>query len=137
MSIIVCGVFVGLVNSEMQMEQTNLALRLHDELEREREKHQNTVPTAWLMAKFRQIGLEAYTHNFTLNYPFNGGHTYRGKNIYAILRAPRIGSTEAIVISTPYRTPQSVHSVIMPSIPSMLAFASFARSMYLLTLARF
>lgn len=111
------------------MEQTNMALRLHDELEREREKHKSTMPTAWILAKFKQFGLETYTHNFTLNYPFNGGHSYQGKNIYAIVRAPRAGSTEAIVITTPYRTPHSMHPVITASIPTMMAFASFARSM--------
>lgn len=112
------------------MEHTNLALRLHDELERERETHKNTIPTAWLLAKFRQIGLETYTHNFTLNYPFDGGRSFKGKNIYGILRAPRIGSTEAIVISTPYRTPESIHPIVMPSIPSLIAFAHFARSKF-------
>lgn len=120
---------IGLVNSEMRSEHTNFALRLHDDLEREREKHKNTIPTAWILAKFRQIGLEAYVHNFTLNYPLGGGRAFSGKNVYGILRAPRIGSTEAIVISTPYRTPESIHPIVMPSLPILIAFASFARRM--------
>lgn len=114
----------------MRSEHTNFALKLHDDLEREREKHKNTIPTAWILAKFRQIGLEAYTHNFTLNYPLGGGRVFSGKNVYGILRAPRIGSTESIVISTPYRTPDSLHSIVMPSLPVLIAFANFARSKF-------
>lgn len=114
----------------MRSEYTNLALRLHDDLEREREKHKNNMPTAWILAKFRQIGLEAYSHNFTLNYPLGGGRVFSGKNVYGILRASRIGSTEAIVITTPYRTPESLHPIVMPSLPILIAFANFARSRF-------
>lgn len=112
----------------MRSEYLNYALRLHEDLERERESHKSTIPTAWILAKFRQIGLETYIHNFTLNYPLGGGRTFTGKNIYGILRAPRIGSTESIVISTPYRSPESIHSIVMPSLPILIAFANFARS---------
>lgn len=112
----------------MRSEHTNFALRLHDDLEREREKHKTSMPTAWILAKFRQIGLEAYSHNFTLNYPLGGGRVFSGKNVYGILRAPRIGSTEAIVIATPYRTPESIHPIVMPSLPILIAFANYARS---------
>lgn len=111
----------------MRQEHTEYALRLHDDLEREREKHKSSIPTAWILAKFHQIGLEAHTHNFTLNYPLGGGKVFSGKNVYGILRAPRIGSTEAIVISAPYRTPESIHSIVMPSVPILIAFANFAR----------
>ncbi|XP_031625830.1 glycosylphosphatidylinositol anchor attachment 1 protein [Contarinia nasturtii] len=117
----------GLVNSEMRMEHTHFAVKLYDDLEREREKHKNTIPTAWILAKFRQIGLEAYVHNFTLNYPLGGGRSFSGKNVYGILRAPRIGSTEAIVISAAYRTPESIHPVVMASVPVLMSFANFAR----------
>lgn len=78
----------------------------------------------------RQIGLETYTHNFTLNYPLGGGKVFKGKNVYGILRAPRIGSTESIVISVPYRPPESMHAEITHGVPLMLAFAEFARSMF-------
>lgn len=88
------------------------------------------MPTAWLMAKLRQIGLDAFTHNFTLNYPLGGGRVFSGKNVYGILRAPRIGSTEAIVLATPYRPPDSIHADVMSSIPILLAFANFARSKF-------
>lgn len=85
------------------------------------------MPYPWLLAKMRQIGLETHTQNFTLNYPFGGGKTFTGKNVYGILRAPRIGSTEAIVISCPYRSPDSIHTDLSSTIPLMLAFADFAR----------
>lgn len=117
----------GLVHSDIRTETVNEALRWHDELVRERETHKSTMPTAWLMAKLRQIGLDAFTHNFTLNYPLGGGRVFSGKNVYGILRAPRIGSTEAIVLATPYRPPDSIHPEVMSSIPVLLAFANFAR----------
>ncbi len=31
---------------------------------------ENQIPYEWIISQFRQIGLEVYTHNFTLNYPF-------------------------------------------------------------------
>lgn len=114
--------------SEIRSDTTNYALNILDELERERDSHQNSMPMAWILAKFRQIGLETHTHNFTLNYPLDGGRVFTGKNVYGILRAPRIGSTESIVISTPYRTPDTIHPVVTHSIPILLAFANFARS---------
>jgi GPI-anchor transamidase subunit GAA1 len=95
-----------------------------------------------------RIGLEAHTQNFTLNYPLGGGkvnhpssafcqsffnvssrlQVFKGKNIYGILRAPRIGSTESIVITVPYRSPDSIHTQITHGIPLILAFAEFAKS---------
>lgn len=75
-----------------------------------------------------QIGLETHIHNFTLRYPFNAGKEYHGKNVYGILRAPRISSTEGVVYSAPYRAVNSVHTDITASVPMLLAFADFARS---------
>jgi glycosylphosphatidylinositol transamidase len=46
--------------------------------------------------------------------------------VYGILRAPRAASTEALVLSVPYRPPLSVHASTAPSIAIMLAFAKFA-----------
>lgn len=125
--LLMCAI-LGLVHSDIRSETVNDALRWYDELVRERETHKSTLPTAWLTAKFRQIGLDAFAHNFTLNYPLGGGRVFNGKNVYGILRAPRIGSTEAIVLTTPYRPPDSIHPEIMTSIPILLAFANFARS---------
>ncbi|CAO1411146.1 unnamed protein product [Diamesa tonsa] len=117
----------GLVYSEIKMESVNMAKNLLNELENERTTHKSSLPYPWVQAKMKQIGLETYTHNFTLNYPFGGGKTFQGKNIYGILRAPRIGSTEAIVLSVPYRPPNTAHSSITPGLPLLLAFADFAR----------
>ncbi|XP_053689750.1 glycosylphosphatidylinositol anchor attachment 1 protein [Sabethes cyaneus] len=117
----------GLVYSEIKPETVALARGYAGELERERENHRKGMPYAWLLAKMRKIGLETHTHNFTLNYPLGGGKVFTGKNVYGILRAPRIGSTESFVISVPYRPPESVHTDVSAGVPLMLAFADFAR----------
>lgn len=122
--------FLGLVNSEIRMDSANQARTFMDELIREREQHTNSMPYAWLLAKMQRIGLETSVHNFTLHYPMAGGKKFTGKNVYGILRAPRIGSTESFVISTPYRTPDSIHPEISHGIPLILAFAKFARCKY-------
>lgn len=51
-----------------------------------------------------------------------------GKNVYAILRSPRGSSTESLVLSVPYRPPNSVYPSTAPSIAIMLAFAKYAIS---------
>nr|XP_040231731.2 glycosylphosphatidylinositol anchor attachment 1 protein [Anopheles coluzzii] len=117
----------GLVNSELEMETVNLVKSLSSELQRERENYPKGMPYPWLLAKMRRFGLETHTHNFTLNYPFGGGKRFKGENVYGILRAPRIASTEAIVISVPYRPPETVHTDVSAGVPLMLAFADFAR----------
>lgn len=121
----------GLVYSEIHKDSAIFAKSLLDELKREREEYSGAVPFPWLLAKMRQIGLETHTHNFTLNYPLGGMKTFKGKNVYGILRAPRAASTESFVISVPYRPPDSLHPDITAGIPLVLAFAEFARSMYL------
>lgn len=120
----------GLVYSEIRADSSSFALKCLDELVHERKTYTKALPYPWLLAKMRQIGLETYTHNFTLNYPLGGGKVFKGKNVYGILRAPRIGSTESIVISVPYRPPESMHAEITHGVPLMLAFAEFARSMF-------
>lgn len=50
-----------------------MAKNLLNELENERTTHKSSLPYPWVQAKMKQIGLETYTHNFTLNYPFGGG----------------------------------------------------------------
>ncbi|XP_058833585.1 glycosylphosphatidylinositol anchor attachment 1 protein [Topomyia yanbarensis] len=117
----------GLVYSELRSETVTLAKNYVGELELEREHHRKDMPYAWILAKMRKIGLETHTHNFTLNYPLGGGKVFTGKNVYGILRAPRIGSTESFVISVPYRPPESVHADVSAGVPLMLAFAEFAR----------
>jgi GPI-anchor transamidase subunit GAA1 len=119
--------FTGLVLSELKMDTVNFARNLQNELEHERTTHKTSIPYPWLQAKMKQIGLETYVHNFTLNYPFGGGKQFHGKNIYGILRAPRIGSTESIVLTVPYRPPNTAHTSITAGVPLLLAFADFAR----------
>ncbi|XP_034671907.1 glycosylphosphatidylinositol anchor attachment 1 protein [Drosophila subobscura] len=117
----------GLVYPEIRLDANRLAIQLLEELQRERKEHKSTTPHAWIAAKLNEFGLETHTHNYTLRYPFGGGKEYHGKNIYGILRAPRIASTEGIVFTAPYRAPSSVHPDISPSVPLLLAFADFAR----------
>lgn len=99
----------------------------HEELLEEQKKYPTGIPYAWLLAKFSQIGLDTYTHNFTLHYPLADGRSFRGKNVYAILRAPRAASTEALILSTPYRPPNSAHQTTAASIALMLSFAKFCK----------
>ncbi|KAJ9593199.1 hypothetical protein L9F63_015244, partial [Diploptera punctata] len=115
----------GLVKGEFDKEA--LAKTYQSELLDEAARYPDGVPYSWLLAKFRQINLDVYTHNFTLNYPLGLGTEYTGKNVYAILRAPRSSSTEALVLSVPYRPPTSVHPGTVPSIAIMLALAKFFR----------
>ncbi|XP_030754522.1 glycosylphosphatidylinositol anchor attachment 1 protein [Sitophilus oryzae] len=114
----------GLVKSMFQEDKA--AMRYYEELVDETDKYDNSIPYPWLLAKFSQIGLDAYTHNFTLKSPLNPKEKYVGKNVYGILRAPRASSTEALVLSVPYRPPSSIYPPTLPSIAIALAFAKFA-----------
>lgn len=114
----------GLVKSEFWDDGS--ARTYHQELLDEMVKYDSSVPYPWLLAKFRQIGLDTYTHNFSLKYPLGARNSFSGKNVYGILRAPRAASTEALVLSVPYRPPNSVHATTAPSIAIMLTFAKFA-----------
>lgn len=55
---------------------------------------------------------------------------FTGQNIYGIVRAPRAASTEAIVVSVPYRPINSIYLDTAPSIALLLAFAKFCRSKF-------
>lgn len=57
----------GLVKTEFSQE--TLAKDYYDALIHETKQYKDTIPYPWLLAKFRQIGLDTYSHNFTLNYP--------------------------------------------------------------------
>ncbi|CAG2066530.1 unnamed protein product, partial [Timema podura] len=121
----------GLVKGDFDEDMT--AKNYQSELLEESSRYPNSMPYPWLLAKFRQLSLDVYTHNFTLNYPLGYGTAshdldkYTGKNVYAILRAPRSASTEALVLSVPYRPPSSAHPGTMPSIALMLSLAKFFR----------
>lgn len=116
----------GLVHSEFRDDRS--ARDFYFELRDEMQKYEDSLPYPWLLAKFRQIGLDTYTHNFTLNYPLGKAQKFSGKNVYGILRAARSSSTEALILSVPYRPPRSVHQTTAPAIAIMLAFAKFANS---------
>ncbi|XP_067142651.1 glycosylphosphatidylinositol anchor attachment 1 protein [Centruroides vittatus] len=112
----------GLVQREYS--QGGAANILHESLQEEAKTH-SSLPYAWLQGQFRQLGLDVYTHNFTLHYPFGTRPNYTGKNLYAILRAPRAASTEAVVFSTPYRAYDSIHLTTLPGIALMISLAKF------------
>lgn len=72
------------------------------------------IPEDWLKAQFMDLGLDVFSQNFTVQHPFNvkakgtqESGAVSGTNVYAILRAPRIASTEAIVITVPYRNKEA------------------------------
>ncbi|XP_069676493.1 glycosylphosphatidylinositol anchor attachment 1 protein [Periplaneta americana] len=115
----------GLVKGEFDKDAA--AKQYQSELLDEAARYPDGVPYSWLLAKFRQLNLDVYTHNFTVHNPLGLRTKYSGKNVYAILRAPRSSSTEALVLSAPYRPPNSVHPGTIPSIAIMLALAKFFR----------
>lgn len=112
----------------MKQYSSRLVQQYVDELRLEMEKYKSSTPYTWIAVKMQQIGLETYFQNYTLKYPFAGGKMYNGQNIYGILRSPRGSSTEGIILSAPYRSPSSIHPDITASVPYLLAFAEFARS---------
>lgn len=105
--------------------------RLLDSLKEEASAHPADMPSAWIQGQFRQLGLDVYQNNFTVHYPFGSKPTYKGNNQYAILRAPKVASTEALVITTPYRDYNSVHDNTLSSIALMIELAqTFRRHAY-------
>ena len=74
------------------------------------------------------IGLHTYQQNFTVHVPFPGVSEQadvNGVNVYGILRAPRIASTEAVVISVPYNQGNNKGALAL-----MLSFADHCRSKF-------
>ncbi|XP_051172002.1 glycosylphosphatidylinositol anchor attachment 1 protein [Leptopilina boulardi] len=115
----------GLVTKESNLMYDSKIF--YQELMREMEKQRtDALPVAWMSARFRQLHLDTYIHNFTLNHPFRK-QKFTGKNVYGIVRAPRSVSTESIVINVPYRSLSSIHPTTAPSIALLLAFAQFCR----------
>jgi GPI-anchor transamidase subunit GAA1 len=58
---------------------------LLEDLRYESKKYDTTLPYPWLEARFRQLGLEVYTHDFTLKFPLgpeNKKSNFTGKNVY-------------------------------------------------------
>ncbi|CAK9801470.1 Glycosylphosphatidylinositol anchor attachment 1 protein [Anthophora quadrimaculata] len=114
----------GLVTKESNLEQ--IAKQYYVHLLYEMKRHPNSMPDAWLIATLNQLHLDVFTHNFTLIYPFQE-QKFTGQNIYGIIRAPRAASTEAIVISVPFRPVNSIYLDTAPSVALLLAFAKFCR----------
>jgi len=59
----------GLVMGEF--DENRAAQHYLDSLKLERKAQPSAMPTAWIKAQFRQMGLEAYSHNFSLNSPLS------------------------------------------------------------------
>lgn len=115
----------GLVTKESNLMYDSKIF--YKELMREMEKHRtDSLPVSWMASRFRQLHLDTYIHNFTLNHPFRN-QKFTGRNVYGIVRAPRSVSTESIVINVPYRSLSSIHPTTAPSIALLLAFAQFCR----------
>lgn len=110
------------------MDTIQYALQSQNELKRELKRSKNQMPTNWIVAKMRQLGLETFVHNFTAKYPLGGDKVITGQNVYGILRASRIAASESFAITAPYRRPNSLEPTITHSIPLLLAYAKHARS---------
>ncbi|ESO06706.1 hypothetical protein HELRODRAFT_64118 [Helobdella robusta] len=98
-----------------------------------KERHMYQIPSNWLLKKFRKLGLDTYTQNYTFKYPFGvySDKTLTGQNVYAIMRAPRTSGTEALVLSVPFGPELDGHDATYPGIALMLALAkSFRRNSY-------
>ncbi|XP_029052423.1 glycosylphosphatidylinositol anchor attachment 1 protein [Osmia bicornis bicornis] len=114
----------GLVTKESNLEQT--AKQYYLELVHEMKHYPDTMPYAWIAAKLNQLHLDVFIHNFSLIYPFQE-QQFTGQNIYGIIRAPRAASTEAVVVSVPFRSINSIYLDTAPSVALLLAFAKFCR----------
>ncbi|CAD6209732.1 GSCOCG00010820001-RA-CDS [Cotesia congregata] len=114
----------GLVTKQSNLDAS--AKQFHQELLHEMKRYPDGMPYSWILAKMNQLHLDVYTHNFTLNYPFKK-QQFLGQNVYGIVRAPKAASTEAIIVSVPYRPISSAHLTTAPSIALLLAFAKFCR----------
>ncbi|CAB4062297.1 GAA1 [Lepeophtheirus salmonis] len=116
----------GLVHGEILAEGE--AKRIYNELQEEKNQYSNSVPFPYIEAKFKQAGLEVYRHNFTLHYPLSDKiPSFKGQNIYAILRASRASSTESLVMSVPYRHTYSYDGGTQGSLALLITMASFFR----------
>lgn len=59
----------GLVKSQFREDRE--AGIFYEELTDEMKKYEDSIPYPWLLAKFKQIGLDTYVHNFSLNSPLS------------------------------------------------------------------
>lgn len=111
----------GLVQVDFDME--NVAKQYLEDL-----KDESNNPFPWIEARLKQMGLEVYRQNFSLQFPLGKKEQlYKGDNIYAILRAPRASSTEGLVFATPYRSSLSIEAPSDVSLALLLTMAKFFR----------
>ncbi|XP_025419796.1 glycosylphosphatidylinositol anchor attachment 1 protein [Sipha flava] len=117
----------GLVKGQLN-DNTGSSFKDHyRELKAEAQYFETETPHSYLISKFKNLRLETYSHNFTLNYPLKKNTKYTGRNVYGILRAPRSASIESIVLSIPYRAPSSVFPNTLPGLAVMFQIAQFFR----------
>ncbi|WAR12524.1 GPAA1-like protein, partial [Mya arenaria] len=97
------------------------------ELKEELKKDKKFIPRDWLYNKFREAGLETYTHNYTVKYPLHivRGQLVPGQNVYGILRARRAPRVEAVVMSVPLRGKSSELQQTYGSLVLMLGLAKY------------
>lgn len=114
----------GVVTKESNLEQASK--QFYHELVHEMKRYPDAMPYAWLSAKMNQLHLDVHLHNFSLTYPLQE-QRFTGQNVYGIVRAPRAASTEAIVVSVPFRPINSIYLDTAPSVALLLAFAKFCR----------
>lgn len=97
------------------------------EIKNELKKDKRNVPRDWLFQKFQELGLDTYLQNYTVNYPLQmvRGQLVPGQNVYGILRARRAASTEAVVLSVPFRAKTSDLPQTYGGIVVMLGLAKY------------
>ncbi|CAH8581964.1 unnamed protein product [Dicrocoelium dendriticum] len=97
------ALLVGQVAEEFS--DNSLIQRYEKELQHVFAKNDLSVLHGWLKSELMRIGLEVYDQNFTFShdllYPLE--HV-TGTNLYAIMRSPSAGRTEALLITVPLRT---------------------------------
>lgn len=116
----------GLVQRQFAGQQlTSQTLKV---LEQAVTKHSDRLPVELLIDLFRKSGLQAYEQKFTFTYPFGRQSKHVGRNVYAVLRASRTASTEAIVLSAPFRTKLNPNGSTLPGIALMISLAKYFAS---------
>ncbi|CAE1241658.1 GAA1 [Acanthosepion pharaonis] len=118
----------GLVEGEFYTEAD---VKLYkNEMKQEMEKDKRLLSREWLFSKFEELGLEVHVQNYSVKYPLQllGDQNVPGQNVYAILRAPRASSTEAVVLSAPVRSQSMITKSLTDTsggIALMLALTKF------------
>lgn len=122
----------GLVESNLPQGFSSL-FNYVNALKEEMKKDKQQVPKDWIFRQFQDLGLDTYRQNFTINYPFKMAikDPILGENIFAILRARRAASTEALVMMSPLRSQSSKRVRTHGGIALMLGLAEqFRRNPY-------